>query len=478
MPGFEKNNFDIQTKMIKIHKKNILLLTLIVTLILLSIWLVLNEQQKIDNLKELAKNYYKLVDKEAKRHAVRIFFSAFTSNALISSKLGSESINSKKLNGLTKNDIKNLISYGTLQLNSISKHVYTDKDFSIGFTREIPSYGNEYKLFYLKNGECCSEFNLKRLFQPLDLSKQVDLNKIQITDLNESIVNNKQFINIILTISSNEKNYQAFKFFMQSFYFNSIKRKENFENTLTIVFGYESTDKVLTQKFEKIFDYFINDLNFDRLKIVRIVNDKYSRAKFIDIGVNSCCPKEKSLIFVTDIDVYFDFGFLNLCRLNAIEGKKVFYPILFSLYNPNVRNNNTVNIDDETFEIDLDKFNKKMLAMNIKISNSNGYWRESGYGMVCLYKKDYLNIGGFGKYKRVRGWGGEDVYLAERFYSKGYDLFRAITPGLYHLYHKKECVRKELGIRRYKACVQIKIKNEASQMVLGYLFFNKTEFLK
>jgi hypothetical protein len=53
---------------------------------------------------------------------------------------------------------------------------------------------------------------------------------------------------------------------------------------------------------------------------------------------------------------------------------------------------------------------------------------------------------------------------------------RSITPGLFHLYHAKECNKRELDKAKYKDCVAAKILNEASQKHFGLVYFNITDF--
>lgn len=113
--------------------------------------------------------------------------------------------------------------------------------------------------------------------------------------------------------------------------------------------------------------------------------------------------------------------------------------------------------------------------LELTINNDFGHWRESGFGMTCLYREDFISVGGFGElFKNKSDWGGEDRYLVRRFLRSDLEVFRAVTPGLFHLYHHKECKGiGEIAEKEYEECMMVKISNEASLKTLGMAYFNK-----
>ena len=98
--------------------------------------------------------------------------------------------------------------------------------------------------------------------------------------------------------------------------------------------------------------------------------------------------------------------------------------------------------------------------------------------MVCMYKVDFLLVDGFGGFRNKVGWGGEDLHYYKKFLNKSkLNVFRSITPGLFHLYHSKDCNSiKEINYLHYKDCILIKIINEASHRDFGLHYFNLTDF--
>lgn len=67
----------------------------------------------------------------------------------------------------------------------------------------------------------------------------------------------------------------------------------------------------------------------------------------------------------------------------------------------------------------------------------DGYWRDSSFGMMCTYKSDFDDVGGFDL--TIVDWGKEDIDLYERYVNNGFQTSRSIDPDLRHIFHPITC---------------------------------------
>jgi chondroitin sulfate N-acetylgalactosaminyltransferase 1/2 len=298
------------------------------------------------------------------------------------------------------------------------------------------------------------------------------------TNSNRQIITptNKKTINFILPMSDNlmlKKYVRSIKVFLDLFERVAINQdsmnggmsgvKGQFV-TLTIVFSYKNL--TLKRKFEKLLSDFKHRTKFMNLKLILIGHTAFSRAKLLQIGIENLNVKSsnENLIFLCDVDIVFNQMFLDLCRFNTVKNKRVFFPVLYSFYN-------------EKFPDTRKQVSEDLNRLDLIIDNKDtGYWRDSGFGMACMYKEDFDSIGGFGQFYQQHGggWGGEDLYLYRRFLRTDLEIFRSITPGLFHLHHPKVCDKTLLDHVQYRNCMNVKIFSETSHRKFGLAFFNET----
>lgn len=184
-------------------------------------------------------------------------------------------------------------------------------------------------------------------------------------------------------------------------------------------------------------------------------NGTFSRGLALTLGANQF--DGKSLLFFCDVDLVFDAGFLHRCRKNTILGQQVYYPMVFSQFNP-----------DTIYETD------KKPNSHFIFDKDAGFWRIYAFGIVSVYNNDLRTVGGFDT--TIQGWGLEDVDLYGKFVnSEDLTVFRAPDPGLVHVYHDVICdpklaERQHLMCQRSKASVFGSAKSLARILVKkGYL---------
>ncbi|XP_037049327.1 chondroitin sulfate N-acetylgalactosaminyltransferase 1 [Bradysia coprophila] len=367
---------------------------------------------------------------------------------------------------------KDLLDALNKALDSLNRNVtiasgkYTLDDFSEGIYRNDPTTGTQYEMYFrTKDGNKTQQQQQQQqhhehlnhaMTKVLVIRPFAPMQTVQ----TESFPKNKEkeLIHMILPLSGRTTTFQSF---MDKFVKIALKNDRRVHLTV-VYFGDEGLQEARSI-MSRVLGIKNSGGNLSNLKLLAL-NETFSRAKGLRVGAERVwdrSDKEKDvLLFMCDVDVVFSAKFLERCRWNAKPGKKVYYPVVFSLYNPHV----VYTLQGKEVPPETDQ---------LVISRDTGFWRDFGYGMTCQYRSDFLKVRGFDE--EIVGWGGEDVMLYRKYVRSNIKVIRATDPGIFHIWHPKVCTGVSTGQRltadQYRACIRSRALNEASHAQLGFLAF-------
>ena len=170
-------------------------------------------------------------------------------------------------------------------------------------------------------------------------------------------------------------------------------------------------------------------------------NRPFSRKESIELASQEHPSFE--LLFLADIHVDFSHQFLERCRMNAIENRQVYFPAVFSPYNPS-------------------EFYKDRLlhpyAVRFKINSDQGTWMHENFHLACIYNYDLEKALESGRGVKERDWSLVDLVLRQ---GQGLEVFRAVEPGLVNLW-QDGCTEEQLGGREKMLCGKLGLTGKDS----------------
>lgn len=186
----------------------------------------------------------------------------------------------------------------------------------------------------------------------------------------------------------------------------------------------------LTNKYKKLYpkhEFFLT-----------VTRGEFNRGKGITLGLNS--RKDDDLVVFMDVDLIFTSQYVDRIILYTRQNEQSYFPIFYSEFDPE----KTRIISEDPFEI----------------SENRGFWRYYSYGMVSIYKSDYLKTKGFNL--DILGWGQEDLQFADAVLEAKINIFRVPDRHLIHIFHDKTCDSEKLAEQQFRECFASKANHFGS----------------
>ena len=279
-----------------------------------------------------------------------------------------------------------------------------------GYVRYNPRVGREY-ILTLKLVEADSpdkvSFKKVRLVQPLG-------HEIAITE--EEI--RPALINVILPVENVDNHFKEFIAMYE-------EHTREHLNLITVVFS---------EKHAKAVEKEVRRLANPRARLTVVIGSgEFSVPRAVNIGMQAV-KNGDDLVFFAEVNVRINPQFWQSCKTNAVLGKRVYFPVAFQLYSSDY------------------SWNKEL------IRHWKGQWAFYSARQVCIHKKDYKAIGGYGN-------GKYSDELFQRTTASHLEAMQAPDPHLFKIWGSKTC--GQLQTSRRDICRQFKYSASFDQTELA-----------
>ena len=191
---------------------------------------------------------------------------------------------------------------------------YTTMEFLEGIFRTVPGLCEYYELYFrdLESTQYRKLTLIQAFSPPTIVSNSVARVRLEI-------------VHLIIPLSGRIGKFQKFVGRLLQIYSSN----DNMIHVTVVYFGIPGLEKI-----RSIVSNVKSKYNFAHINVLPMEGN-FSRGVALQAGADSLkSPDNDVLMFFCDVDIVFTTDFLERCRLNTEAGKRVYYPILFSLYNP------------------------------------------------------------------------------------------------------------------------------------------------
>ena len=319
------------------------------------------------------------------------------------------------------------------------KRPMTREEMSLFYSKEFNISPEEQQMAILQRVDPFRGVDYHILSDKLDNSSFVDRHVFQrfgalrLTSFVE-VVEKRTKVNFVISTGPISREFHCFMMSFESSYL--IPRSDENVGLLVVIFDRVHPKNIFAEGMF-VVDTIVHLYKTKYpTKDLRVVTSEFSHThhELARIAAEQFAPSD--LIFLGDVHLDVAANFPKKCRLNTVQGRQVYSPIVFNPYNPS-------------------KFHQTRLTLPIvtlfQVSSKSGFWLSDGYHTLCVYNSDLRRVVHTSQ-REVTQTGNWNVLKG--IVTEGHlDVFRSVDPGLVHLWHYR-CHEIPHGHPDNKQCTQ------------------------
>ncbi len=343
-----------------------------------------------------------------------------SSNLLMSCVENSPAI---KIHSLWKEELELLSRKSIDYVNSREDEEYTFKRIVNAYWRLDAQLGTEYVIdFETKLAGMESDYS-----SPTNRFRASLLRQYNDPEVNPVIqqVDTAQHTTISVLVSNDLT--EQFEHFMSNFE-ETLKLDQRFD-LLAVHMKSVRTEQTNYHQVDKIISLYANKYPQANFKVLKSPH-KLSRSHAISLLVHELRPND--LVFLSDLELQFDYQFLNRCRSYPLQKQQVYFPIPFNQIDPAM----------------LSATNHTQLHDGI--TPHSGHWLVNSYSVACLYAIDILSTIEHEEAIPVDEINVKELY--SKLVKNGYSIIRSADKGLRKMYSKHRNCELDYYGEHYEPC--------------------------